>query len=156
MEMRAELRPRRGWHATIVLDRDVTLLGRDRQCDVVVDAPGISRKHCILVKTDGLVWLRDLVSTNGTMVNGIKVRSGALLPGDRLRIGLASFEVFLGPDTDQLSQPATTAPNPQATRVSLLEQFDFDLLNLNEEGGASDEERWSDELESFKIASDQG
>jgi len=55
-----------------------------------------------------------------------------------------------------LSQPATTAPNPQATRVSLLEQFDFDLLNLNEEGGASDEERWSDELESFKIASDQG
>ena len=148
--MRAELRPRRGWHQTIVLDRDVMLLGRDRQCDVVVDAPGVSKKHCLLVKTDGLVWFRDLISTNGMMVNGVKARSGALLPGDRVRIGMIIFEVFLGPDSREPIPAASPAPQPKAKVAPLLEKLTFEPLD-EEQGSPSGQDSG---LGQFEILSD--
>jgi pSer/pThr/pTyr-binding forkhead associated (FHA) protein len=54
--------------------------------------------HCILVKTDGLIYMRDLGSTNGTRVNGQRVLRGALLPGDHISFSGAAFKVHLGPD----------------------------------------------------------
>src|SRR5262249_21712072 len=53
---------------------------------------------CVIVKTDGLLLLRDLGSTNGTRVNNTRVRRAALLPNDSLSIAHFKFRVFLGPD----------------------------------------------------------
>ena len=57
--------------------------------------------HCVLVKTDGLLLLRDLGSTNGTRVNGQRVRRAALLPNDQLYIANYKFRVYLGPDAPE-------------------------------------------------------
>src|SRR5205823_10027293 len=53
--------------------------------------------HCVIVKTDGLLLLRDLGSTNGTRVNGQRIRRAALLPNDQLTIANYKFRVSLGP-----------------------------------------------------------
>jgi pSer/pThr/pTyr-binding forkhead associated (FHA) protein len=77
-------------------------VGRREDCDVVVQHPGVSKRHCVLVKTDGLLVIRDLATTNGTKVKGQRVRWAALLPDDRISLGGYKMRVYLGAD-DMLS-----------------------------------------------------
>ncbi len=96
--MLAQLVPHEGGPA-ITLQNAITIVGRSAKlCDLVVDQTSISKQHCVLVKTDGLLYLRDLGSTNGTRVNGQRVVRGALLPGDKLSFSGVTFRVHLGPD----------------------------------------------------------
>ncbi len=96
--MLAQLIPKQGG-PPITLTRAITVVGRSAKlCDLVIDHTNISKQHCILVKTDGLIYLRDLGSTNGTRVNGQRVVRGALLPGDQLSFSGISYNIHLGPD----------------------------------------------------------
>ena len=104
----------------IVLAKDVTVVGRKRGvCDVYIDRSSVSKLHCVIVKTDGLLFIRDLGSTNGTKVNGQRVTRGALLPGDELAFANARFRVYLGPD-----EPEADAAPPDRTEV--MESFPAD------------------------------
>ena len=96
--MLAQLLPVKGGDP-ITLDRPVTVVGRSsRICDLRIDDTRVSKLHCILVKTDGLVYMRDLGSTNGTRVNGQRVLRGALLPGDQISFSGVVYHIHLGPD----------------------------------------------------------
>src|SRR5690606_6954641 len=95
--MIAQLLPEDGSRPISIL-RDITLVGRKPGlCDIIVDHGSVSKVHCALARTDGLLFLRDLGSTNGTRVNGQRVTRGALLPGDDLSIASVKFRVHLGP-----------------------------------------------------------
>ena len=102
--MRAQLVPLEGG-TPIEIVKDMTLVGRKDDCDLRLDHKSVSKMHCVIVKTDGLLLLRDLGSTNGTRVNGQRVRRAALLPNDQLSIANYKFRVYLGPDL-----PAPPAP----------------------------------------------
>lgn len=105
--MLAQLIPKLGG-APITLNRAITVIGRSSKlCDLVVDHTSVSKQHCILVKTDGLIYFRDLGSTNGTRVNGQRVVRGALLPGDLLTLSGVSYKVHLGPDESVPSKAST-------------------------------------------------
>ncbi len=80
----------------IELTRDITIVGRKEDCDPAIDHKSISKQHCIMVKTDGLVFIRDLGSTNGTRVNGQRVRRAALVPNDVVAFAGMKFRVALG------------------------------------------------------------
>jgi len=95
--MKAELVPENG-DPPIPITRDVVVVGRRGYCDVVIDHSSLSKRHCLLVKTDGLLVVRDLISTNGTKVKGQKVRWAALLPDDRITLGSYKLRVYLGPN----------------------------------------------------------
>src|SRR5438552_3490651 len=82
----------------IDLTKDLTLVGRDEDCDVRLEHKSVSKLHCVIVKTDGLLLLRDLGSTNGTRVNGQRIRRAVLLPNDQVMIASFKFRVSLGPD----------------------------------------------------------
>jgi hypothetical protein len=64
-------------------------IGRDRGCDLVLRDPEISRRHAQLRFRDGRWILRDLDSTNGTFVNGVRVGRCQLQPGDYVSFGSA-------------------------------------------------------------------
>lgn len=71
-----------------LLPGGVRTLGRATGADFIVDAALVSRVHCRLsVLPDGGLEVRDLDSTNGTFVNGTRVDSAHLAPGDRLQVG---------------------------------------------------------------------
>lgn len=101
--MQAQLVPIDGG-STIELTKDVTVVGRKNGvCDVMVESSSVSKLHCVIVKTDGLLFIRDLGSTNGTKVNGQRVTRGALLPGDELAFAKARYKVHLGPGEPKIS-----------------------------------------------------
>lgn len=96
--MLAQLVPVKGG-APITLTKPITVVGRSpRICDLALNHRNVSKVHCVLVKTDGLIYIRDLGSTNGTRVNGQKVLRGALLPDDRISFAGAAYRIYLGPD----------------------------------------------------------
>lgn len=123
--MLAQLIPTSGGKP-ITLSRDITVVGRSAKlCDLVIDHTSISKMHCILVKTDGLLYIRDLGSTNGTRVNGQRVLRGALLPGDQLAFSGNTFKVYLGPDrpTGQVMPDGVTEMIPIIPDESSTEGF---------------------------------
>jgi pSer/pThr/pTyr-binding forkhead associated (FHA) protein len=93
----AQLIPLQGGEP-ITIEKDVTIVGRQAEhCDIVLDRKSVSKIHCIIARTDGLLFVRDLDSTNGTKVNGQRIIRGALLPGDQLAFAGEKFRVHLGP-----------------------------------------------------------
>src|SRR5436189_4544468 len=105
--MRAQLIPLDG-NPPIDLVKDLTVVGRKEDCDLRLEHKSVSKMHCVIVKTDGLLLLRDLGSTNGTRVNGHRVRRAALLPNDQLSIANYKFRVYLGPDLPEAALPAAS------------------------------------------------
>ena len=120
----------------ITLTKPITIVGRStRLADMAVDKGAVSKLHCVLVKTDGLVYMRDLGSTNGTRVNGQRVIRGALLPGDQISFGGANYTIHLGPDPelsagDPQSEvvPVITDSSPEHTASDVKMLSDSDLL----------------------------
>ncbi|KRE42808.1 FhaA domain-containing protein [Knoellia sp. Soil729] len=78
----------------------ITVLGRDDVADIILDDPGISRRHSeIRVTQDGphtVATIRDLGSTNGTFVGGERVTSTHLEDGDRITVGRTSVTFRAG------------------------------------------------------------
>src|ERR1700686_41123 len=95
--MRAQLVPVDGGQPIDIV-KDLIVVGRKEDCDVRLEHKSVSKMHCVIVKTDGLLLLRDLGSTNGTRGNGQRVRRAALLPNDQISIANYKFRVYLGPD----------------------------------------------------------
>ena len=76
------------------LDRDVTIIGRNPDCDVVLQPKSVSRKHAAIVRKPAGFEIKDLGSTRGTLVNGQKLTEPVVLKdGNTLQIGevLLSF-----------------------------------------------------------------
>ena len=93
--MRAQLVPLDGG-SPVDVAKEMMLVGRQEDCDLRLDHKSVSKMHCVIVKTDGLLLLRDLGSTNGTRVNGTRVRRAALLPNDKLSVANFHFRVLFG------------------------------------------------------------
>jgi hypothetical protein len=66
--------------------KSVTLLGRAVDVDIRIDDPGVSRRHAEIVLGSD-VTIRDLNSTNGTLVNGRMISQVVLQAGDRIQLG---------------------------------------------------------------------
>ena len=74
-----------------VLTGSKVVLGRSRDCDIVLSDPNVSRRHAELRRDDGRWSIVDLGSTNGIKVNGRRVRDAVLREGDRLTVGVTDL-----------------------------------------------------------------
>src|SRR5437660_4634932 len=77
----------------IPLDKPIVLLGRHQECDIQLASRKVSRRHCCVAQVKDYLVVRDLGSTNGIRVNGVRVLEGALRHGDELTIGNARYQV---------------------------------------------------------------
>ncbi|NMR20455.1 FhaA domain-containing protein [Cellulomonas fimi] len=81
-----------------LLTGPVTVIGRGSEADIIVDDPGVSRRHLeIRVTPDGVV-ATDLDSTNGLFVEGHQVPAATLLDGNTLTIGRTRIMFWTGQD----------------------------------------------------------
>lgn len=98
------------------------LVGREEDCHLRPNSDLVSRHHCVFTLDDFTVRLRDLGSTNGTFLNGERLRGAAVLnPGDRIVIGKLEVDVVIstGDDTQLVAPPeeATQLDNPIVVAV---------------------------------------
>jgi len=71
----------------------IKTVGRAPRADFIVDVALVSRLHCRLEAGDNNLDVIDLSSTNGTYVNGKRVKRARLTSGDRLRVGRVELTV---------------------------------------------------------------
>lgn len=76
-----------------VLERFPVQIGRSRAAGVQVNDPAVSSLHCLIAQENGAMVVRDLDTKGGTFVNGRRVQTAVLQPGDRLRVGTCTFLV---------------------------------------------------------------
>ncbi len=70
------------------IEKEETVIGRGSEAEVLVDDPGVSRRHAMVVRRPGgECVLMDLQSRNGTYVNGLRIRSSPLREGDKIQLG---------------------------------------------------------------------
>jgi len=77
-------------------DREV-VIGRNPTTDITLLDEGISREHALVLfdEESSCYVIEDLASTNGTKVNGKRVRSASLSEGDEIQIGKTLFRFLL-------------------------------------------------------------
>lgn len=73
------------------LNNGTTVIGRADDCDLVLTARGISKKHALIEKEDDFIEIFDEGSQNGIQVNGVAVKTRILAPGDVIQVGAVSL-----------------------------------------------------------------
>lgn len=123
--MTARLVPLGGDSGQVVLiQRPVLLIGRHPDCDVRIDRPEISRRHCCIALVYDRTLIRDLGSRNGVRVNGRPVEEARLRPGDEIAIAQLIFrlEEEPGAPAPAFQPPPATAPDGDSDLLPI----DFD------------------------------
>lgn len=80
----------------VPLDAAVTRIGRGVSATITLDDPTVSRRHALLVQRDGEVLLCDDRSTNGTWLNGERIREAPLAHGDVIQLGAVRLQFLAG------------------------------------------------------------
>lgn len=81
-----------------LLTGPVTVIGRGSEADIIVDDPGVSRRHLEIRVTPDAVVATDLGSTNGTFVEGHQVPAATLVDGNTVTIGRTRILFWTGAD----------------------------------------------------------
>ncbi len=111
----------KGSGPTVVLQRPIYLVGRHPECDLRLETPKVSRRHCCFALAYDRLVVRDLGSRNGVRVNGRDVVETQLFRGDEVAIGPWIFRI----EQDVPSGPARPEPAP-------AEGPDVDLVPLDD------------------------
>lgn len=77
-------------------DAQEVIIGRDDDCDIRINSQAVSREHCCIEQDNGQMYLRDLGSTAGTLVEGDRIDRIPLKHGLSVQIGPAVLKFFNG------------------------------------------------------------
>src|SRR4051812_12464257 len=98
--------PNRGSSYSVQEDGE-TSIGRQTGNAIVLPSSKVSKRHCVLVVSDGELVVKDQGSSNGTFVNGSLTKIKKIQPGDRISVG--EFVLELSEPAQRLSQAPAVA-----------------------------------------------
>ena len=111
------------------------VIGRGQDVDIQIFESGLSRRHCVLERKNGAVYINDLGSRNGTFVNGKRVERQELKDGDSVRFAAIEFQFCFEPEHLK-AVPKADAGLPAMHGPELKEKMQLDgsgLMELPEE-----------------------
>lgn len=109
----------------IPVNKSEYVLGRNADCDLVLNDHSVSRRHCRILFRREEPWLVDLESSNGTWVNGIKVEEERpLRHGDILKLGKLEFK-FSSNELEEAVEDKTIYDAEGIAAASFTEHYGF-------------------------------
>lgn len=121
--------PRQGLNVPIE-DGGVLVIGR-KKGDLLLEDPLVSGRHCQVTHKDGRVTLKDLNSTNGTMVDGRIVHEIVLKPGAEIAVGGARMMLYIG---EEAPEDIDSSMRPNAAQLDIAWLLDEELVELRGSG----------------------
>jgi hypothetical protein len=109
-----------GGEFPLVPDKQV-IVGRSSELDMVLVEDMVSRKHAKIILQQDQIWIEDLGSTNGSFVNGEKIKRAKLKEGDRVLIGTSILKV-IAHDASAGDVPQAPAPRPNLESVGVANE----------------------------------
>ena len=114
MAYQLHISPSVGKRWTYVLEKPLVRIGRANHCEIVINDQLVSREHCHLQLMPEGLFLEDLKSVNGTLLNGQSISRVLLHPGDKIRVGVS--DILLEQIRDKKTAPPTQATRPKEPR----------------------------------------
>lgn len=115
-----------GKKQTFLLGQEPLSLGSSPQSDLVITDPSISRNHAVLTVDGSSLKVRDLSSTNGLFVNGVRTREGIISVGQALSVG----RVLLRLEEERADDLEVALPMGSATNPSEESQLALTTLGV--------------------------
>jgi len=111
--------------SSLELVNEYTHVGRTPGNEIALPYPSVSSRHCIFILSGVDVVLRDLNSSNGTLVNGTAINETVLRPGDVIQVGTVQIKFEAGIKRPKLNTQValpkkSTEPVPVATDIRAL------------------------------------
>lgn len=122
---------------SILVDKPILLVGRHPECDIQIDSRKISRRHCCIAQVNDYLVVRDLDSTNGIRINGVRVVEGKLHAGDELTIGNHRYRITWQNPVPRPVGPGKAAPPAAVDEDDLLEACDEPVALPDPQGPAA-------------------
>jgi adenylate cyclase len=118
MAFQLQITPSVGKRWTYRLEKALVRIGRANHCEVVINDQLVSREHCHLQLMSEGLFLEDLKSVNGTLLNGQRITRVLLHPGDKIRVGVSDIlvEQIRDKERDKETAPPTQATKPKELR----------------------------------------
>lgn len=116
----------------IPLTETKLLIGRRSHCDITLRFSNVSSQHCEMEFKNGYWNIRDLGSSNGTKVNGMRIDTKVLMPGDEVMISKHGFNIDYVIEAD--------APEPEEQNpfeLSLMEKAGLEVERRGNAGNGS-------------------
>ncbi|MFW6067779.1 MAG: DUF4388 domain-containing protein [Myxococcota bacterium] len=90
------------------------VIGRSSELDMVLVEDMVSRRHAKITVTAGQIFIQDLGSTNGTFVNGEKVKRATLQEGDRILVGTSIIKLVAAEESQNMEEAKAQLENAAA------------------------------------------
>ncbi len=116
----------------VPIQSDGTLVIGRKRGDLLLEDPLVSGRHCQIVGREGKYSLKDLGSTNGTLVDGRLVHEIVLRPGAEISVGSSRMILYVGEEAPDSEGEA--AARPSAAQLDLAWLLDEELVELRGSG----------------------
>jgi len=100
--------------------QEVTI-GRSPQSSIIIDNPAVSYNHARIFWQDGVYYVQDLGSLNGTFLNGNRINQAPLSAGDSIAVGKHTIRFLLERPGEAAAEVPAAPPPPAGRRVAKLE-----------------------------------
>jgi hypothetical protein len=98
----------------------VLLVGRHPECDIRIEVPQVSRRHCCVAQAYDRLTIRDLGSRHGVRVNGRLVSETQLRPGDEVAIAQLIYRIEDDVAPVAVTRPAAPVGDPHPSKPPSL------------------------------------
>ncbi len=101
------------------------VVGSAPTCDLVIAGPRVAQRHAVVENIGDAIWVRDLGSVDGTVVNGIQVRNAIVHSGDQIAFGDSHF-IVEAPGLPLRGEPTRDAVAAAAVDSDVADDSDAD------------------------------